>query len=98
MTGPYPRICFREDIEKAKNSIPRKNFVQPGPNQIIDSERFKFNDSELAQLRFELDKYNQDASTASSIFSTNRGGGSVSSARSNTRSISLTAGGKPGWK
>ena len=72
--------------------------MQPGPDQIIDRERSKFNDSELAQLRFELDKYNQDTSIASSIFSASRGGGSVSSARSSSRSISSVSGRKPGWK
>ena len=95
VTGPYPKVCFREDIEKAKNSIPRKTFVQPGPNSIVDQDRMKYNDSELAQLRFELDQYNQDTSAASSIFSgarTSRSITTVSSARG-TRKSSL-----PGWK
>ena len=94
VTGPYPRICFREDIERAKSSIPRRSFVQPGPDQLIDETRLKFSDSELAQLRFELDKYNHDTSSISSVFSQPRrsvssiGGRSVSGMSVGGRSVS----------
>lgn len=100
VTGPYPRVCFREDIERAKQQVPRRNFEQPGPQNLVDQYRMKFTDSELAQLRFELDKYNEESSAASSVFSQPR------SARPRARtSVGSSVGGRsristgaPGWK
>jgi len=100
VTGPYPRVCFREDIEKAKHQIPRRNFEIPGPENLIDQYRKKFTDSELAQLRFELDKYNEESSAASSVFSQPKSArpGARTSIGSSIGGRSRVSTGPPGWK
>lgn len=97
VTGPYPRVCFREDIEKAKHQIPRRNFELPGPQNLVDQYRMKFTDSELAQLRFELDKYNEESSASSSVFSQQRSARTSVGSSIGGRSR-VSTGGPPGWK
>lgn len=65
VTGPYPRACFTEDIQKAASGFPRRTFKQPGPQQPEDPERLKFSEGELAQLRYQLDQYMQDTAASS---------------------------------